>query len=173
MPLLRVRELALPGVVLADLERFIDERGAFVEVMRRDWDFFQEVAQVNLSVTYPGVVRAWHRHARGQVDHFIVVRGAAKICAYDDGSGGLVEVVMSGDKPQVLKVPGHYWHGFKAIGPEPAYVLYFVNRLYDYGNPDEERRPWNDPSIVPKLINGRTDDVRVGKPWDWFYPPHR
>jgi len=26
------------------------------------------------------------------------------------------------------------------------------------------RRPWNDPTIIPKSINGRTDDPRVGKP---------
>ena len=41
-----------------------------------------------------------------------------------------------------------------------------MNRLYDYESPDEERRPWNDSSIVPKEINGREDDPRVGKPWD-------
>lgn len=38
---------------------------------------------------------------------------------------------------------------------------------------DEVRRPWNDPTIVPKAINGRIDDSRCNKPWDWFYPPHK
>jgi hypothetical protein len=28
-------------------------------------------------------------------------------------------------------------------------------------------------TIVPRLINGRTDDPRYGKLWDWFYPPHK
>jgi len=42
-----------------------------------------------------------------------------------------------------------------------------MNKLYDYDNPDEIRRPWNDP-IVPESINGRTDDPKVGKPWDGF-----
>ena len=70
-------------------------------------------------------------------------------------------------------MPGRYWHGFRALGTEPVWLIYFVTKLYDYDNPDEERRPWNDPSIVPKSINGRTDDPRVGRPWDWFYPPHR
>ncbi|NQE53173.1 hypothetical protein C5S29_06235, partial [ANME-1 cluster archaeon GoMg3.2] len=46
-------------------------------------------------------------------------------------------------------------------------------RLYDYENPDEERRPWDDPTIVPKRINGRTDDERCNKPWDWFYRPYK
>jgi dTDP-4-dehydrorhamnose 3,5-epimerase len=85
----------------------------------------------------------------------------------------MLEVVLSGDKPQILRIPGHYWHGFKAIGQEPVYLIYFVNKLYDYQNPDEERRPWNDPTIVPQTINGKKDDPRIGKPWDWFHPPHK
>jgi len=182
MPLLgQVRELALPGVRLVDLARFPDERGVFTEVMRSDWKELlgeDQIVQANLSVTYPGIVRAWHRHARGQVDYFLVVRGTAVVCAYDDEEGSptqghMVEVVLSSDRMQLLRVPGKYWHGFKAAGVEPVYLVYFVNRLYDYKNPDELRRPWNDPTIVPRAINGKTDDPRVGKPWDWFYPPHK
>lgn len=181
MPIIgEVKELHLPGVKLADLLRFPDERGVFTEIMRSDWKNLlndDNVLQVNLSVTYPGIVRAWHRHIRGQTDYFLVVKGSVKLCAYDDGAsstkGSLVEVILSEDRMQILRIPGYYWHGFKVIGYKPAYIIYFVNRLYDYVNPDEERRPWNDPAIIPVSINGRRDDPRVGKPWDWFYPPHR
>lgn len=178
MPLLgEVRELSLPGVKLADLARFPDERGIFTEIMRSDWKIFEdEIVQANLSITYPNVVRAWHRHRRGQVDYFLVIKGSVKVCAYDDSDsdtkGALIEVVLSESRFQVLRVPGSYWHGFKVIGSEPAYLVYFVNRLYNYEDPDEERRPWNDESVVPMAINGRRDDPRVGKPWDWFAPPH-
>ena len=182
MPLLtEVKELSLPGVKLADVTRFPDERGIFTEIMRSDWkDLLGEdsIVQANLSVTYPGIVRAWHKHERGQTDYFLVVKGSIKVCAYDDREGSLtkgcmVEVVLSEDRMQILRVPGHYWHGFKVVSPEPAYLVYFVNKLYDYKNPDELRRPWNDPTIVPIKINGREDDPRVGKPWDWFQPPHK
>lgn len=176
MVLKSVRELALPGVKLAELERHVDERGLFHELLREDWRELlgdDEIVQANLSVTLPNVDRAWHRHLRGQVDYFFVVKGYAKVCAFDEASGSLVEVVLSSDKPQILRVPGHYWHGFKVVGSEPLYLVYFVNKLYDYRNPDEERRPWNDPTVVPTAINGRRDDPRCGKPWDWFYPPHK
>jgi len=182
MPLLAaVRELHLPGVKLADLARLPDERGVFTELMRTDWREVlcgDEIVQANLSVTYPGIIRAWHRHTRGQTDYFLVLKGSIKVCAYDDYEGSptrnhLVEVVLSEDRMQILRVPGNYWHGFKVLSPKPAQLIYFVNRLYDYANPDEERRPWNDPKIVPTCINGRTDDPRCGKPWDWFHPPHR
>lgn len=74
---------------------------------------------------------------------------------------------------EIMRIPGHYRHGFKVVGDERAYLVYFVNRQYDYENLDEERSPWNDKTIIPKSINDRVDDPRVGKPWDWFYPSHK
>ncbi len=164
----------LPGIVVKPLRRFADERGFFTEVMRNDWsDLFQDqIVQANMSFSYPGMVRAWHRHERGQVDHFLAVKGALKVCAYDDETRELDEIVSTGSLPQVVRVPGHYWHGFKVVGNEPALLLYFVNRLYDYRSPDEVRRPWDDATVVPTSINGKQDE-RCGKPWDWFYPPFK
>ncbi|HPW72871.1 MAG TPA: dTDP-4-dehydrorhamnose 3,5-epimerase family protein [Methanothrix sp.] len=163
--------MMLPGIVVKPLKRFADERGFFTEIMRTDWrDVIQDdIVQANMSVSYPGMVRAWHRHERGQVDHFLVIRGALKICAYDDESSELDEVISAGENPQLVRVPGHYWHGFKVVGNEQATLIYFVNRLYDYSSPDEERRPWDDQTIIPETINGKRDD-RCGRAWDWFLP---
>jgi dTDP-4-dehydrorhamnose 3,5-epimerase len=170
-----MKEHSLPGVRTQEVNIIPDERGFFAEGFRQDWkDLFDEpVVQANLSFSYPGVVRAWHRHLRGQVDTFLVLRGAMKICAFDDRTGKLAEVVASGEKPTLVRIPGHYWHGTKTVSSEPSLTVYFVNRLYDYRNPDEERRPWNDPSLVPLEINGNRNDPRAGRPWDWFYPPHK
>jgi len=166
----------LKGITINPMKRLSDERGFFTEVMRNDWkDVFAEdkVAQANLSVTYPGVIRAWHRHLRGQTDYFIALKGAIKICAYDEKTEELDEIISTGKDLQVVRMPGHYWHGFKAVGNEPAMLLYFTTNLYDYANPDEARRSWNDPALIPKSINGKADDPRVGKPWDWNHPPHK
>lgn len=170
-----LKEYPLPGIKTYDINLLPDERGFFAEVLRKDWkDLIDEwVVQANMSYSYPGMVRAWHRHDRGQVDHFLVIKGAAKICAYDEKTRQLVEVIGSGDKPAITRMPGFYMHGFKAIANEPTLLIYFVNRTYDYKNPDEIRKPWNDPEIVPLEINGNKNDPRVGKPWDWFYPPHK
>jgi dTDP-4-dehydrorhamnose 3,5-epimerase len=165
----------LPGITIKPLKRFADERGFFTEIMRSDWaDVFQdEVLQANMSLSYPGMVRAWHKHERGQVDRFLVVSGALKICAYDDESKELDEIISTGKNPQVVRMPGHYWHGFKVVGNEPATLVYFVNKLYDYEEPDEIRRPWNDPTVIPLLVNSRSDDTRCNLPWDWFYLPYK
>jgi dTDP-4-dehydrorhamnose 3,5-epimerase len=162
----------LPGVRSLDIKKLPDERGFFAEGMRSDWGDFLEgdtIQQANVSMSYPGMIRAWHRHRRGQVDYFVVVRGAMKICAYDDDpasptKGQLDEVIASSEKLQAVRIPGKYWHGTKTISPEPSLTFYMVNRLYDYKSPDEDRRPWNDPAVV---------DPRRNAPWDWNLPPHK
>jgi dTDP-4-dehydrorhamnose 3,5-epimerase len=162
----------LPGVRVQDLKKIVDERGFFGEIMRQDWKDLlgdDSIVQANLSLSYPGMIRAWHRHSRGQVDYFIVLRGSIKICAYDDkqgspSNGQLDEIVTSEENFQVVRIPGFYWHGTKALGDKPSLTVYCVNRFYDFKNPDEERRAWNDPNII---------DPKTSKPFDWNRPPHK
>jgi dTDP-4-dehydrorhamnose 3,5-epimerase len=162
----------LPGVTVRDLQKNVDERGFFAEIIRQDWrDLLSDdtIVQANLSYSFPGMIRGWHRHSRGQVDYFIVLSGSLKICAYDDTKGSatrgrLDEIIASGEKLQAVRIPGHYWHGTKTFGDKPSLTIYCVNRLYDSKNPDEDRRGWNDPTVV---------DPRTSKPYDWNKPPHK
>jgi len=166
----------LDGILIKPLERHIDDRGFFTELMRLDWKEIlgdENFVQVNFSMSYPGIIRAWHRHLRGQIDYFMVLKGALKLCVYDEKTQELDEIVSSELELKIVRVPGHYWHGFKVVSNEPAFLVYFANRLYDYENPDEERRSWNDAEIIPKLVNGNSSDPRVGKSWDWNYPPYK
>ncbi len=171
----------IEGIKTKELLKHVDERGFFAEIMRQDWEKLlreDHIVQFNLSYSYPGIVRAWHRHLRGQVDYFICIEGSIKVCAYDDREdsetyGELDEIVLSSERLRVARIPGSLWHGYKAIGTKPIKLLYGVNRLYDYEDPDEERRPWNDANIIPTSINGKKDDPRVGKPWDWYHSPNK
>jgi dTDP-4-dehydrorhamnose 3,5-epimerase len=171
-----MKEYPLKGVKTNEINILPDERGFFAEALRQDWkEMFEDewITQVNASSSYPNVVRAWHKHVRGQVDYFLVLKGAMKICAYEEETGKLAEVITSSEKPTIVRIPGKYLHGTKTVSNESSLTVYFVTRLYDYKNPDEVRRPWNDQKIVPTEINGKKDDPRVGKPWDWFSPPHK
>ena len=171
-----MKEHPLKGVKTYELNILPDERGFFAEALRRNWKELLEeewVTQANISYSYPNIVRAWHKHQRGQTDYFLVLKGAMKICAYEEETGKMAEVIASGEKPTLVRIPGKYLHGTKTVSNEPSLTVYFVTRLYDYQDPDESRRPWNDPTIVPTEINGKKDDPRVGKPWDWFHPPHK
>ncbi len=159
----------LQGVETKPLTKRADERGFFTELVRKDWIANDSLQQCNFSITYPGVVRAWHRHIRGQIDIFVVLSGAIKLCAFDDATAELNEIILTSDVLQLVRIPGQYWHGFKVVGEQRAFLVYFVNRLYDYEKPDEERRPWDDKTIRPALINGNEQDERCGKPWDWMH----
>ena len=170
----------IEGILVRELAKNVDERGFFSELLRKDWvDSLgsDEILQLNLSHSFPGVVRAWHRHLHGQVDYFICLGGAVKVCAYDDGENSktpfeLDEIVLSEERLRVARVPGILWHGYKALGDKPCKLLYATNRLYKYDDPDEERIHWNDPAIVPRTINGKQDE-RTGKPWDWNASPNK
>ena len=143
-----------------------DERGFLGEIFRQDWkdlmpDF--ELKQVLISQSNPGIIRAWHRHLRNQIDLFFVLKGTVKICVFDgdknsESFGQLIEILSTSENPQIIKIPGHLWHGTKNIGSTPSETIYFMNNLYDYDNPDEERLEWNDPSII---------DPKTQKPFDW------
>ncbi|MGZ4947863.1 MAG: polysaccharide biosynthesis C-terminal domain-containing protein [Halobacteriota archaeon] len=163
----------LQGIEKKQLTTHVDERGFFTELARHDWLGDDTIQQANFSISYPGTVRAWHRHTRGQIDNFVVLRGAIKLCAYDDTTRELDEIILTGGVLQSARMPGYYWHGFKVLGEERAYLVYFVNKLYQYADPDEERRPWNDSTVFPRIINGTRNDPRCEKPWDWNYPSFR
>jgi dTDP-4-dehydrorhamnose 3,5-epimerase len=162
----------LPGIMVYDIKKNPDERGFFAEILREDWkDFFGDdrIVQANLSYSYPGMIRAWHRHLQGQDDYFVVLKGSMKICAYDDDPssptcGQLDEIVASAERLQVVRIVGKFWHGTKTVSNEPSLTIYAVNRLYNYKTPDEERRPWNDPKII---------DPRTKESFDWNKPPHK
>ena len=168
----QIQEFELEGVKVIDIKKNPDERGFFAEAARKDWsDLFGEqwISQANLSQSYPSIIRAWHRHAREQIDYFLVIQGAMKIVAYDGNEKSktyskMVELVASEQRLQIVTIPGHYWHGTKTIGNIPSLTMYFVNNLYDYKKPDEERRPWNDSSII---------DPKTNQAYDWNMPPHK
>ena len=172
----------IDGLRTYECKKNLDERGYFAELIREDWrDFLGDdhIVQLNLAYSYPGIIRAWHRHNKGQNDYFACVNGSVKVCAYDDREGSLTkgevdEIVINGrERLQIARIVGTCWHGYKVVSAEPATVLYGVSKLYDLKEPDEERRPWNDGRLIPTSFNGKKNDSRVGKPYDWNAPPHK
>jgi dTDP-4-dehydrorhamnose 3,5-epimerase len=137
----------IDGVETRSLQVNADERGHLVEVFRSDWDMYDINPEMSYySLTYPGIVRAWHRHTRGQTDHFVCPEGRIKVAVYDDRNGsttqGELDTFVIGEHNQeVVRIPGDCWHGFKAIGTAPALLINFPTELYNYEDPDEERLP--------------------------------
>lgn len=152
----------IAGVEVRELQVNVDERGHLVEVFREDWDLYDpEPAMSYYSLSYPGIIRAWHRHTRGQIDHFICPQGRIKVGIYDEREdspteGELNTFVIGEHNQQAIRIPGDCWHGFKVVGDERAMLLNFPTNLYDYEDPDEKRLPYD------------TDRI----PLDWEEEPH-
>jgi dTDP-4-dehydrorhamnose 3,5-epimerase len=121
-----------------------DERGWLMEILRSDDpELFQRFGQVYVSATYPGVVKAWHRHRR-QTDNFVCVAGMVKLVLADmrEGSpthGQIDEFFVGTHNPMLVQVPHLVYHGWKCISPEPALVVNVPTEVYRYDAPDEER----------------------------------
>lgn len=149
-------------VAIRDLQVNTDERGHLVEMFREDWDEYDlEPAMSYYSMSYPGVIRAWHRHTRGQVDHFVCPQGRIKVGIYDgrDNSpteGEVNSFIIGEHNQQMIRIPGDCWHGFKVVGDEQSLLVNFPTNLYDYEDPDEERLPHD------------TDEIA----FDWESEPH-
>jgi dTDP-4-dehydrorhamnose 3,5-epimerase len=133
-----------------------------VETFREDWDEYDiDPAMSYCSMTYPGIIRAWHRHLKDQIDHFVCPKGCIKVGIYDDRDdsptqGELNTFVIGEHNQQMIRIPGDCWHGFKTIGDKPALLINYPTELYDYEDPDEVRLPYD------------TDQI----PLDWEAPPH-
>jgi len=115
----------------------------------RGWslmNLFQQVlagqGQINYSVTYPQVIKAWHRHT-DQTDFWLCLHGHLKIGIFDQGSDTAWQAVVGEKNPGIVVIPPTLWHGLATVGPQPAGLLYYVTQMYDPEAPDEERRDYD------------------------------
>ena len=141
----------IEGVKVKDLKVIPDDRGMLMEMLRSDDPDFQKFGQVYMTMVYPGVVKAWHYHKK-QTDHFVCVGGMAKVALYDDREGSPTRgetntFVIGWQRQRMVIIPPGVYHGFTPAGSEPAYIVNVPTELYDLENPDEFRRPFDDPAI--------------------------
>lgn len=141
----------IEGVAKKPLLRHSDDRGSFMELLREDDAIFGRFGQASLSMTYPGVIKAFHYHKK-QDDIWYFPFGHAQVVLHDlrpdSATRGQTDVYYMGeDQPYLLFIPRGVAHGYRVLGNRPAWILYFTNLAYDPRDPDEYRLPYDDPSI--------------------------
>ena len=107
-----------------------------------------EQGQINFSVQYPQVIKAWHRHDR-QTDFWCCLTGHIKAGVYRESDGKAWLLVMGEQRRGVLVIPPPLWHGASCVGPTPAGLLYYVTHAFDASQPDEHRRPHDSVAGFP------------------------
>jgi len=145
----------IEGVKVRKLRVIPDERGYLMEMLRSDWEEYEKFGQVYVTAAFPGVVKAWHYHEL-QTDHFVCVRGMAKVVLYDRREDSptyrqVNEFFIGERNPCLIKIPPLVVHGFKGIGQDVALIVNVPTELYNYEHPDEYRLPFD------------TDEI----PYDW------
>ncbi len=113
-----------------------------------------ERGQINFSIQYPGVIKAWHRHDK-QSDFWIVLTGHLKVGVYREANDTAWMTVMGEKKPGVLVIPPPLWHGAACVGPTPAGLLYYMTEQFDKQQPDEHRRGWDSVVGFPWGVENR------------------
>lgn len=145
----------IAGVSIRPLAWHADDRGNLVELYRESWDALESwdaigVAQVYLTETHPGVVKAWHHHEK-QMDRFVCVYGSVRLVLYDarpdsDTRGNLVEIVLSMERnARSVNIPPGVVHGWKCISNITAGVVNCVTHEWD-GTDEFRRRPADGPA---------------------------
>lgn len=139
----------IEGVIITPLATHPDNRGYFREIVRCADSPLQPCAQISATMSYPGVIKAFHYHNR-QDDLWYCARGMIQAVLYDrredSATHGVTQVVPMGDlAPQSLFIPHGVVHGYSVLGSEAALVVYATSHVYD--PEDELRIPHDDPEI--------------------------
>ena len=174
---MKIEELDIRGVLLGSPERFEDDRGWFMEILRED-AFGVGFVQGNHSHSRAGVLRGLHYHAK-QSDAWYVASGETRVGLVDLRTRAehpvATTVEMSGDNPSVLYIPPGVAHGFYAI--TELDLIYWVTHYFD--NTDEHGIRWDDTTArvpwgveepilsnrdgsAPSLDWGELDEVLTG-----------
>jgi dTDP-4-dehydrorhamnose 3,5-epimerase len=125
---------------------FADDRGW--SLMNQMQGVMRPEGQINFSVQYPGVIKAWHRHAL-QTDFWICLSGHIKVGVFREEDQKAWMMVIGEKRPGVMVIPPPLWHGAATVGDTPAGLLYYVTHAYNAKKSDEKRRAFDSVNGFP------------------------
>ena len=77
-----LENVAIDDVKIKPLVRHCDERGYFMEVLRDEDNLLERFGQSSYTISYPGVIKAFHWHEK-QHDLWFFCSGEARVVLYD------------------------------------------------------------------------------------------
>ena len=128
---------------------YADDRGW--SLMNQLQGVMRPEGQVNFSVQYPGVIKAWHRHSL-QTDFWICLHGHIKVGVHREEDGATWLAVIGEKRPGVVVIPPPLWHGAATVGNQPAGLFYYVTHAYNAKQPDEQRRAFDSVEGFPWAV---------------------
>jgi dTDP-4-dehydrorhamnose 3,5-epimerase len=121
--------------------------GHLTEAFRTDWGLTDApLVQVNMTVTFPGRIRAWGIH-RFTMDRLFAATGSLCIVCFDGRRqsptfGCINEFILGGRNQGLVVIPPGVFHGWKNVGADEAAIISMPSRLYDHDGPDRWELSW-------------------------------
>lgn len=107
-----------------------DTRGTFVEMLKTS-----DAGQLSFFTAHPGVTRGGHYH-HTKTEKFLVIQGKARFRFRHMDSGETHEIVVRGEKPQVVDTVPGWSHDISNIGQTELIVMLWANEVFDPQRPD-------------------------------------
>lgn len=146
---------SIEGVKIVDLRRHHDDGGSMTELARltdgRPESFADFVArQINYSEIGPGVIKAFHLHAR-QTDIWYVPPSDRMLVVLLDvrkGSrteGARMRLMLGDGASRLVRIPPGVAHGARNLGVATGRIIYFVDVQFspEPSTCDEGRLAWD------------------------------
>ena len=122
------------NIEIKSLEKHKDKRGYLLEILRSD-EIKENIQQIYFSTSESGAVRGGHYHKK-KVEWFCVVKGKAKLFLEDTTSKEREELILSDEKPTIVKIPPMIRHSLENIGRKEMYLIVVSNIVFDHHDPD-------------------------------------
>ena len=153
----------IAGVETLALQRFVDDRGLFLEVFRAQAThagseklaaFFTgvELAQVSYSlISTDDHIKGLHVHLKQADVWFCPPPFKLKVVLLDlrrssPTAGGTQVIVLGEGRDVLVKIPAGVAHGYRPL-TVPCGLIYLVTRCFDLSDPDEYRVRWDHPAV--------------------------
>lgn len=107
-----------------------DPRGSFIEMLKT-----QDSGQFSFFTVLPNIIRGEHYH-HCKTEKFLVIKGSACFKFFNLDTKETYELIVYGDKPEIVEsIPG-WAHNIKNIGNDEMMVMLWANENFDASNPD-------------------------------------
>lgn len=129
--------------------------GHLTEAFRADWGVTDApVVQVNVSVTFPGKIRAWGIH-RFTIDRLFAATGSLRIVCYDGTDRALSAASMSSSWEDEIRASSLFRSVYSTAGRTSVTMKRrssaCPSQLYDHEGPDRWELMW-DSAAARKII---------------------
>ncbi len=112
---------------IKELDAKENERGIVVEILKSS-EMKEQIKEVLLIVSKPGVVRGNHYHKK-KAEWLYIIMGKGKFIYEDVKTGERKEFIID-NKPTIIETPQNVAHAVKNIGDDDLYLLEISSHLY-------------------------------------------